>query len=116
MDMSSTDTGPLRVLALDGGGIRGVIPAMVLSEIEGRCGRPIATMFDLIAGTSTGGILALGLTTPDPAMPNAPRYRAEQLVQLYAEKGQVIFNRPFWYRLVTLFGLFGSKYAVRGLE
>ena len=58
---------PLRVLAIDGGGIRGVIPAMVLAEIERRSNKRISELFDLIAGTSTGGILALGLITPDPA-------------------------------------------------
>jgi patatin-like phospholipase/acyl hydrolase len=50
-----------KVLSIDGGGIRGIIPAMILAEIEDRTGKPIAEMFDLIAGTSTGGILALGL-------------------------------------------------------
>jgi uncharacterized protein len=115
-DVVSAAPRPLRVLALDGGGIRGVIPASVLTEIERRCGKRIGEMFDLIAGTSTGGILALGLTAPDPASPHQPRYRAEELVKLYAEKGHVIFKSAFWYRLVTLFGLFGSKYAVRGLD
>ena len=51
-----------RILSIDGGGIRGIIPAMVLKHIEQRTGKRIATMFDFIAGTSTGGILALGLT------------------------------------------------------
>ena len=73
-------------------------------------------MFDLIAGTSTGGILALGLTTPDPATPGEPLYRAEDLVDLYAEKGHVIFRTSLWYRLLTLFSLFGSKYTVSGLD
>jgi patatin-like phospholipase/acyl hydrolase len=114
--MSTPDARPLRVLALDGGGIRGIIPATVLAEIERRCNRRIGEIFDLVAGTSTGGILALGLTTPDPANPGEPCYRAEELVNLYAEKGAVIFNRSIWHRLLTFFGLFGSKYAVRGLD
>lgn len=106
----------LRVLVLDGGGIRGVIPATLLAEIERRTGKRIAEMFDLIGGTSTGGILALGLTTPDPHDATKPRYTAEQLVALYAEKGNVIFRKSFWHELVTLHGLLGSKYRVRGLE
>ncbi len=109
-------TRPLRVLSLDGGGIRGVIPATVLAEIERRTGKQTAEMFDLIAGTSTGGILALGLTTPDPTDQDKPRYRAEELVALYAEKGKTIFSRSLWHQLITLFGLLGSKYAVRGLN
>src|SRR5690242_8073772 len=54
----------IRVLSLDGGGIRGVIPAYLLSRIEQLTGQPISAHFDLIAGTSTGGILALGLSVP----------------------------------------------------
>jgi predicted acylesterase/phospholipase RssA len=52
-----------RILSIDGGGIRGIFPAAVLAELEDRYtgGRSIAHYFDLIAGTSTGGILALGL-------------------------------------------------------
>jgi uncharacterized protein len=50
-----------RILSIDGGGIRGIIPAMVLAWLERHTGKPAASLFDLIAGTSTGGILA-----PDP--------------------------------------------------
>ena len=114
--LGAASTRPLKVLALDGGGIRGLIPATVLAEIERRCGKRIAEMFDLISGTSTGGILALALTTPDPANPSGPRYRAEQLVELYTDKGKDIFSRSLVHRLLTLFGLLGSKYAVRGLD
>ena len=53
------------ILSIDGGGIRGIIPAMVLADIERRTGRRIAELFDLIAGTSTGGVLALGLSVPE---------------------------------------------------
>jgi uncharacterized protein len=58
---------PTPVLAIDGGGIRGIIPAMVLAELERRAGRPTADMFDLISGTSTGGIVAIVLTRPGRA-------------------------------------------------
>jgi patatin-like phospholipase/acyl hydrolase len=70
-----------KVLSIDGGGIRGVGPAMVLAEIEERTGRPAAERFDLIVGTSTGGILALGLTRPGDD--GKPRYAAEKLIGLY---------------------------------
>ena len=56
----------MKALAIDGGGIRGLIPALVLAEIERRTGRAMATMVDLIAGTSTGGIIACGLAMPHP--------------------------------------------------
>ncbi|WP_293296142.1 MULTISPECIES: patatin-like phospholipase family protein [unclassified Microcoleus] len=48
----------MKILSIDGGGIRGIIPAMILAEIEKRTNRAIWQMFDLIVGTSTGGMLA----------------------------------------------------------
>ena len=61
----------------------------VLAAIEKRCQRPIASLFDLIVGTSTGGILALGLTAPGQ---NAqPRNDAASLLTLYGSHGDVIF-------------------------
>ncbi len=51
----------IKVLSIDGGGIRGIVPAVILSELERVTQQPIAKLFDLIAGTSSGGILALGL-------------------------------------------------------
>jgi patatin-like phospholipase/acyl hydrolase len=53
-----------RILAIDGGGIRGVIPAYILQQLEAALGKPIYQCFDVIAGTSTGGLIALALTTP----------------------------------------------------
>ena len=54
----------LKVLSIDGGGIRGIIPATVLMQLEQLTGRPTHQLFDLMAGTSTGGILTLALTCP----------------------------------------------------
>ncbi len=53
----------LRVLCIDGGGTRGVIPITVLEELERRSGKRIFELFDLICGTSTGGIIALAVST-----------------------------------------------------
>lgn len=103
---------PLRVLSLDGGGIRGLIPARVLAEIERLAGKPIAQCFDLVAGTSTGGILALGLTVPGPD--GAPRWTADALVDVYRLHGRRIFRPVLWR---TLGGkLIAAKYPARGLE
>ncbi|MFX4589173.1 patatin-like phospholipase family protein, partial [Acinetobacter baumannii] len=54
---------PFRILSIDGGGICGILPASILAEFETRFlnGQPVARHFDMIAGTSTGGIIALGL-------------------------------------------------------
>lgn len=98
-----------RVLAIDGGGIRGIIPALVLAEIEQRTGRPIASLFDLIAGTSTGGILACALTVPD-ALP------AAELVDIYRTQGPEIFHRTLWRRAASIEGLIDAKHDEAGLE
>jgi patatin-like phospholipase/acyl hydrolase len=51
----------IRILSIDGGGIRGIIPARLLQSIEESIGEPATALFHLIAGTSTGGILGCGL-------------------------------------------------------
>jgi len=89
-----------------------VIPGLVLGYIESITGRPISALFDLIAGTSTGGILALGLTIPDLSSPS-PKYTAEQMTDLYAERGHEIFTRPW---LKGLCGLTDERYPHEPLE
>jgi uncharacterized protein len=71
-----------RILCLDGGGILGSFSAAVLEELENSTGQQIQTGFDLIAGTSTGGILALGLGLG---------YSASELRSFYEERGPRIF-------------------------
>ncbi|MCC5634062.1 patatin-like phospholipase family protein [Nostoc sphaeroides CHAB 2801] len=114
----------VKVLSIDGGGIRGIIPAIVLNEIEKITQKPIYQLFDLIAGTSTGGILALGLTSSDPDNPGQP-FTSEKLIDLYKKQGEVIFKRrqrtskPILKFLLKQFGLpvtepqdlFSSKYT-----
>lgn len=78
---------PFRILSIDGGGIRGVFPAAFLAEIEKRFldGSSIANHFDMIAGTSTGGIIALAL---------AHGLTAQEALRIYTERGEQIFPRP----------------------
>ena len=102
-----------RVLSIDGGGIRGIIPAIVLAEIEEITGEPIANLFDLIAGTSTGGILALGLAKPNSA--GLPCYSAEDIVGLYEKQGARIFHRSWGHRVLALGNLTRAKYPTTGL-
>lgn len=71
-----------RILALDGGGIKGAFTASVLARLEKAIGEPVGRQFDLIAGTSTGGILAVGL-----GMGLTPL----QMLEFYRERGPVIF-------------------------
>jgi len=79
------------VLCIDGGGVRGVVPARVLQEIEERTGKPIAEMFDLVGGPSTGAIIAAGLTVPDPQEPAKPKYSALEIKNFYFQHTPKIF-------------------------
>lgn len=75
---------PFRILSIDGGGIRGVFPAAYLAELERRYlgGASIGQYFDMIAGTSTGGIIALAL---------GAGMSAQQALAIYEERGHLIF-------------------------
>jgi patatin-like phospholipase/acyl hydrolase len=102
-----------KVLAVDGGGIRGLIPALVLAEIESRTKRPICDLFDLLAGTSTGGIIALGLVKP--GADGKPAKSATDIVNIYQQTGTKIFPQTFLQGLHV--GLVrGAKYDAKGLE
>ncbi|MGB0522878.1 MAG: CBASS cGAMP-activated phospholipase [Flammeovirgaceae bacterium] len=103
-----------RVLSIDGGGIRGIIPAMILAEIEERTGKRISELFDFIAGTSTGGILGLGLVIPGED--GKPKYAAEDLVKLYQDNGSTIFSKDTWKRIQSAGGVLDEKYSQAGIE
>ncbi len=103
-----------KVLSIDGGGIRGIVPAMVLAEIERRTGKATSQLFDLVAGTSTGGILALGLTKP--GQNGGPDYSAKKLIELYETEGDKIFSIPVWHHLHSAGGLAEEKYPAKGIE
>jgi len=72
-----------RILAIDGGGIKGVFAASLLASIEEATGHKISDFFDLIVGTSTGGILALGLGL---------EFTATELLNFYEKHGPAIFE------------------------
>ncbi|WP_353271597.1 patatin-like phospholipase family protein [Wolbachia endosymbiont (group A) of Rhorus exstirpatorius] len=86
------------ILSVDGGGIRGIIPAIILAEIEKRTRKRVAEIFDLIAGTSTGGIVVAGLCKKDEQ--GNPQYSANDLVELYQEYGAYIFKSSFFRRSI----------------
>ena len=77
---------PFRILSLDGGGIRGVISACILQEVEKQIreqhGQSIIEYFDMVAGTSTGSLIAAGLTVG---------YTPADMVDIYKNQGLDIF-------------------------
>ena len=96
-----------RVLTIDGGGIRGILPAALLTALEARNGVPVARAYDLLAGTSTGGIIATGLACHVPAA---------ELLALYQNHGPAIFDESLVDKVEGGFGAFGAKYHPAPLE
>ncbi|WP_353272774.1 patatin-like phospholipase family protein [Wolbachia endosymbiont (group A) of Urophora cardui] len=95
------------ILSVDGGGIRGIIPAIVLAEIEYRTKKPISQMFDLMVGTSTGGIIVAGLCNK--------QYSALDLVDLYQKDGPHIFKSSFFRRSIFSW-LNCAQYSCKNIE
>lgn len=102
---------PFKLLSIDGGGIRGLLPALVLAEIEQRYlgGEPIGRHFDMIAGTSTGGIIALGL---------GHGLSAREIAAFYIERGDRVFPPGNWITrpLRSALGWVGITHNRRILE
>ncbi|MBU2498329.1 MAG: patatin-like phospholipase family protein [Proteobacteria bacterium] len=105
--------GVARILSIDGGGIRGIIPALILDWIERRTQKRISELFHMVAGTSTGGILACALVAP--VKEGRPRSAAE-IADLYRKRGQEIFQSSFWHGFGSIGGMVDEKYDVRNLE
>ncbi|KFK30330.1 hypothetical protein AALP_AA7G247800 [Arabis alpina] len=105
------------ILSLDGGGIRGIIAGVVLAylekqlqELDGENVR-LADYFDVIAGTSTGGLMTAMLTLPDKT--GRPTFAGKDIVPFYLEHAPKIFPQPgFWSPWKPKFtkSLYGPKY------
>lgn len=85
-----------RILSIDGGGLRGVVPLTILKKVEELTGKPIWQSFDLIAGTSTGGLIASALTIPKDKTDKSKgaKYTLDDLMKIYLQRGQEIFPPP----------------------
>jgi patatin-like phospholipase/acyl hydrolase len=103
-----------RILTIDGGGIRGTFPAAFLANLEKDLEFPLGRYFDLISGTSTGGIIAIGL---------ALGMTAGEILKLYEDKGPAIFSQTgsglsAWLARKYRFGkwlFWGPKYSSKPL-
>lgn len=105
-------------LSIDGGGIRGLIPIKTLERIEKNTGEPICKLFDYIGGTSTGGLLTLGLTVPKMNnVENRPRYTAKELTAIFeSEERFQIFPFSWSSTIKTLGSYLGSLYSTENYE
>lgn len=111
----------IRILSIDGGGIRGILPGIILTQIEKKLQKKtgdsdirLADMFDFMAGTSTGGILALAYLTPNAK--KRPKLTAQEAVNVYSESGDEIFDANIWQKIKSGNGITDEKYNASELE
>ncbi len=112
-----------KILSIDGGGIRGIVPGQVLVALEHKLQQKtqnpdsrIATYFDFFAGTSTGGILVCLLLCPDEKDPSKPKFSAEEVVNLYKNLGGEIFKASLLSKTINFKAFFKEKYDAKPLE
>lgn len=110
-----------RILSIDGGGIRGILSGTILAyleeQIQKKTGNPkahIGDYFDLIAGTSSGGVLGLICITPDDN--EKFMYSARNALNIYLENGHKIFDASFRKKIESVGGVIDEKYEAKELE
>lgn len=108
-DLIVSEKKVVRILSIDGGGIKGIIPATVLMELERLTGKRVADLFDIIAGTSTGGILGSVLCSNR-------KYSAKDALNIYVKRGEDIFSRNLCERIFSFTTLSQNKYSHSGIE
>lgn len=97
----------VRILSIDGGGVRGIIPALHIAKLEEFVGGALAEKFDLVAGTSAGGLLGLALTHQFPA---------QKILDVFEGDMKSIFQTSKWSSLWSLGGLLSRRYSEVPLE
>ena len=102
------------IISVDGGGIKGIVAITILQAIQNKLPKPIHEYTDCIAGTSTGGLIACGLTIPGKQ--GKPKYSTNDVVEVYQTMGPIVFSSSFWHKIKTLWGLIGPKFPLDGLE
>ena len=97
----------IRVLSIDGGGTRGLMPSTMLNQIEESTGKSIADLFDVIVGSATGGIIATALAAGVPT---------SEIIDIYLKKASFILPGSFLRRLWNPVNLFAPKYPNKNLK
>ncbi|MDR3155483.1 MAG: patatin-like phospholipase family protein [Holosporaceae bacterium] len=103
-----------RLASFDGGGIRGMLFAVLLADLEKKTNMSIAELFHMYIGTSTGGFAAAGLNIPDPNNHKKPKFSASQLLDLYLKRGPEIFTKLSMPKRIMC--MFRDKYSASCLE
>lgn len=111
------------ILAIDGGGIRGVVPAAILDYLEKKINElqndnriKIGSLIDLVGGTSTGSIVSSMMLLPSEKLPKKPKYTMAEISQMYINMGPNVFKTHFWHNVKTIWGLFGPKFPASNID
>ncbi len=110
----------ITILSIDGGGIRGIIPVVVLKKLQERLNAvsgkdlPIHKYFDIIAGTSSGGITSLLLTATEDGKTN--KFTIDDIQKFYLTLGRDVFNRSLWRKIKSCSGWLADKYDPKAME
>jgi predicted acylesterase/phospholipase RssA len=105
----------MRILNIEGGGIRGLMPSVVLNMIAELSGYPISELFDLFVGTSTGSIIATILTAPDVES-ERPLYNTSHLLEIYEEECMKVFSVTRWRNFSSVYGIYGERYSTKARD
>jgi len=104
----------MKILSIDGGGVRGLIPGMIIVELERRLGKPVSEVFDLIAGTSAGGHIALALSAPGKN--GNTKWSAADLANFYRDAYGRIFPSTGNRFIGALRSITDERYSAEGIE
>ena len=104
------------ILSIDGGGIRGIIPATILSYLEQKIQEivndnriKIGNLIDFVAGTSTGSVIGSLMLIPDDNN-FYPKYKMTEIIDFYLSLGDKVFRHNLLHDIKNVWGLFGPRF------
>lgn len=106
----------IKILSIDGGGLRGIVPILILQKLELIKQKRMDEIFDLFAGTSTGGLISCGLSLKGEN--NKPIYNLEDLKKVYLEQGKIIFPQKNWFKkgYNSIKSIFNPEFSDKGIN
>ena len=104
----------VRILIIDGGGIKGIIPLTALQYIEKKSRQPTSQLFDYFAGTSTGAIIVASLNLPDNQ--GKPRFSAHSILDYYLNLSKSVLKADISRKIFTINGLLGPGYSIKKMH
>ncbi|WP_215222764.1 patatin-like phospholipase family protein [Echinicola shivajiensis] len=113
----------VKIISIDGGGVRGIIPAIILQALEQKIQlrtknqqSRLVDFVDFIAGTGSGGLLTCALLTPNIELSSKPKFSAKEVVEFYLEFCNKVYSKTLFHKIQTLGGVIDEKYPVKELE